>query len=200
MPASVRSAASSLSPRMDLTGNLHSTLTAPTASLMGSCPFASNGTPSSPRSHCRTRVPFPRPAEATAHSDRPAKDRSLSHLLGVRGRAVSGSGPTLGGVATPARRSPAMKLSPNARRRTVIAGLLAGGLVLTTGAGPAPSLLAAASPSDDPATTSTSTTATTGTTATAVANARAGTGSRTVNAAGAGTVTFTQSGGRPSLG
>ncbi|HKX69588.1 MAG TPA: hypothetical protein VJM75_00085 [Acidimicrobiales bacterium] len=88
-----------------------------------------------------------------------------------------------------------MKLTPNARRRTVIAGLLASGLVLTTGAGPAPSLLAAASPSDDPA----STTATTGTTATAVANARAGTGSRTVDAAGAGTVTFTQSGGRLSL-
>jgi len=88
-----------------------------------------------------------------------------------------------------------MKLSPNARRRTVIAGLLAGGLVLTTGAGPAPSLLAAASPSDDPA----STTATTGTTATAVANARTGTRSRTVDAAGAGTVTFTQSGGRLSL-
>ena len=88
-----------------------------------------------------------------------------------------------------------MKLSPNARRRTVIAGLLAGGLVLTTEAGPAPSLLAAASPSDDPA----STTATTGTTATAVANARTGTRSRTVDAAGAGTVTFTQSGGRLSL-
>ena len=88
-----------------------------------------------------------------------------------------------------------MKLSPNARRRTVIAVLLAGGLVLTTGAGRAPSLLAAASPSDDPA----SMTATTGTTATAVANARAGTGSRTVDAAGAGTVTFTQSGGRLSL-
>src|ERR671911_1954012 len=95
MPASVRSAASSLSPRMDLTGNLHSTLTAPTASLLGSCPFASNGTPSSPRSHCRTRAPFPRPFGATAHSDRPAKDRSLSHLLGVRGRAVSGWGSTL---------------------------------------------------------------------------------------------------------
>jgi hypothetical protein len=92
-----------------------------------------------------------------------------------------------------------MKLSPNARRRTVIAGLLAGGLVLTTGAGPAPSLLAAASPSNDSASTSTATTATTGTTAAAVANARAGAGSRTVDAAGAGTVTFTQSGGRLSL-
>ena len=92
-----------------------------------------------------------------------------------------------------------MKLSPNARRSTIIAGLLAGGLVLTTGAGPAPSLLAAASPSEDSASTSTSTTATTGTTATAVANARAGAGSRTVDAAGAGTVTFTQSGGRLSL-
>ena len=92
-----------------------------------------------------------------------------------------------------------MKLTPNARRRTVIAGLLASGLVLTTGAGPAPSLLAAASPSDDRASTSASTTATAETTATAVTNARAGTGSRTLDAAGAGTVTFTQSGGRLSL-
>jgi hypothetical protein len=92
-----------------------------------------------------------------------------------------------------------MKLTPNSRRRTVIAGLLASGLVLTTGAGPAPSLLAAASPSDDRASTSASTTATAETTATAVINARAGTDGRTVDAAGAGTVTFTQSGGRLSL-